>query len=152
MNVPSTSIGTVLYLSDQTPATYDEQGYEALTWQKAVWVKSIGALTGKWGVDSFVDLESGGTLTAKTTRDPGSTTIELGYVPSDFISIVKTGYLEKSSNYSFLIVTTQGEHIGFQGKIMSFTRGAFDGKFQTVSMDVSRQTDSDGNDEITYES
>jgi len=144
-----TSIGTVLSISAAQPATYDSVGYAALTWTKIGLIGSIGDLTGQWDSDEFNLLETGGTVRAKTFRDPGSTQLTIGYKPADAgQAILLSAYNDILNDYSFKLEMPDGQVRYFQAKVMEYTYQGIDGNFQKLQTSLSRQTDPDGQDEV----
>lgn len=79
-----TSAGTTLAISAAAPATYNEAGYEALTWTTIGEVGDLGDIPAKiYEMVTWRNIASRGTSKAKGPYDLGDQTVMVGIDPDD---------------------------------------------------------------------
>lgn len=87
------SIGTVLSVSAAAPATYDQAGFEALTWTEVGLVGSLSSFGGSTEVNTFNVLKSGNIVKRKGFTDYGTITVGMARVSDDDgQTLLKSGF------------------------------------------------------------
>lgn len=107
-----TSAGTVLAISATAPATYDETGYEALTWTSIGEVGDLGDIP--LAVHEMVtwrNIANRGPSKAKGVYDFPDQTITLGYDPDDAGQALLDTAIDSDATYSIKVSSpTLGDH------------------------------------------
>lgn len=99
-----TSAGTTLAISAAAPATYNETGYEALTWTTIGEVGDLGDIPSKvYEIVTWRNIASRGTTKAKGPYDLGSQTISVGLDPDDAGQTLLDTAIDSDSTYSVKI-------------------------------------------------
>lgn len=101
----TSDIGHTLHIATGKPATFDEAGYEAMTWVKVGGIVSIGPVGGTNNIIDVPDLESGYNKAAKGAKTGAVTAIALREIKADAgQAAAKSAASEAEQNdYSFMI-------------------------------------------------
>lgn len=76
-------VGTCLYVTEEEPATYDEEGYSALEYTKVGEVSNPGSWGGEATIIEFQDVCSGTVKKSKGSVNFGDMELELAIDPDD---------------------------------------------------------------------
>ncbi|MCC0013871.1 MAG: hypothetical protein H6881_08335 [Rhodobiaceae bacterium] len=113
-------IGTKFYIADGLPATFDQTGYEALTWVQVKGLVSIGEFGDDHAPISVPDLETGRSKTIKGEKTGTNSAVafreivaDAGQGDMDDAAAAATG------EYSFKIVDPSGAVVYASGVVMS---------------------------------
>ena len=106
--------------SASVPATYDQAGYEALTYQVIANIDSIPTFGASRNLVEFNPLKEIDVVKIKGSRNNGSMSVTLALV-EDSVSIPTLELAESSEeSFSFYVETQSGAKRYFTGKVMSF--------------------------------
>lgn len=123
-----TSAGTIIYISDDTPATFNVAGYTAT----GVVFTAIGEITnaGEFGrvyqAIKHNPLATRGTRKYKGSFDEGTMNLQLALDTDDAGQIIAKVALDSDNDYSFKVTMPNGDDFYFQAKLMSFPIGIND--------------------------
>lgn len=124
----TTAAGTILKISAQTPATFDQAGYEASavssSWSTVGEVVSIGAHGRTYAKVEHLPLATRTKRKFKGSRDDGDLAINMARDSDDVGQIVAKAALDSDNDYSFGIFYPSGDVEYFQGKVMAITNEA----------------------------
>lgn len=118
------SVGTVLYVSVDTPEEYDMPSFEALSWTEVGEIASIGEFGGSAQVSQFTPLKTGIVKKRKGSIDYGTAALSIGKLNGDLgQGILKAGFdgANRKEVHSFKVVDPEGNVAYFTGVISSFT-------------------------------
>lgn len=136
-------LGTFLAISDDLPATEDVAGYTAV----GVVFVTIGEVTEipEFGpaheVVTHVPLSTGLTAKYHGAKNNGSLTVPMALDISDAGQTLAKTALANKDRHSFRVTYADGSIDFFQGKVMSFTRGASIGAVVSASVMIEIETD-----------
>lgn len=136
-------LGTFLAISDDIPATDDVAGYTAV----GVVFTTIGEVTEipEFGpaheVVTHVPLATGITAKYHGAKNNGSLTVPMALDIDDAGQTLAKTALANKARHSFRVTYADGSIDFFQGKVMSFTRGASIGAVVTASVMIEIETD-----------
>ena len=118
-----TSAGTTMAVSDALPATNDDTGFAALTWEDVGEVTDLGEFGRQYNLVTHLPLGSRQLQKFKGSFDDGKIAVQLGRDTSDAGQVDLEAGLASDNNYSFRITIQDGTIFYFQAKVMSFTTG-----------------------------
>jgi len=118
-----TSAGTLISLSAAAPATYDGTGYAALTYTALGEVVSIPDFGREYALVTHNPIGNRATQKLKGSFNEGAVALELGLDTDDAGQILMKAAALSDSNYSFKVVTQNGDVYYFPAKVMSFKVG-----------------------------
>lgn len=116
------SAGTRVYISATLPATYNEAGYEALTWTAIGNIESVGDYGATFDAVTFDPLDTGVRMKAKGVKDNGDITLPFAYDSADAGVVILKAASDSMNDYSFKVVGQDGKADYFAGKVMAFTK------------------------------
>ncbi len=96
-----TSAGTKLYICASAPATFDQTGYELLTFTQIKDITNLGALGREYAVIPHKPLDSRQIHKFKGSFDEGGLQLEMGWAPADAGQILLAAGLASDSDYYF---------------------------------------------------
>lgn len=114
------SAGTTISLSAGIPATFNTAGYTALTWTAIGEVTDLGEFGREFNLITHNPIGSRGTVKLKGSFNEGSITMQMGLDTDDAGQILAKTASLSDSDYSFKIITQNGDDYYFQAKVMSF--------------------------------
>lgn len=115
-----TSAGTVLSVCASAPATYNQAGYEALTWTEAGEVDNLGEFGRVYELLTRKPLASRGTVKRKGSYDEGNLPLQLSYDKNDAGQTILLAGSLSDNPYYFRIVTPDSTDFYFEAMVMSF--------------------------------
>jgi len=116
-------IGTTLAIATGLPATFDETGYEALTWVVIGGLVSIGEVGDDHETISIPDLTAGRIRTIKGAATGTTIQVSLFEVPSDAgQAAAELAAKGPGGEYSFRVSDVAGADQYFSGVAMSWKR------------------------------
>lgn len=120
-----TSAGTVFYVSAAEPATYDEIGFDALTWTIVGEVTNLGSVGPNYELVTYDPLGNRVTKKLKGQVNMGSQSVELGRKLDDagqviLKSAVTIDSATEDSIHSFRIDYKDGDQQFYTGLPMSY--------------------------------
>ena len=119
----STNIGTSILVALGSPVTYDQSGYEAMSFAACGNVTQLDEIGGKSDVSSYDDMSDGITRKLPGTTNYGSSSIKMAFNKEDFGQLVLANGFDganKGLEHSFAIVDSSGSAIWFTSRIFSF--------------------------------
>jgi len=114
------SAGSTLGISAGTPATFNEAGYEALTFTIIGEITDMGEFGREFNLVTHNPVGSRGTVKLKGSFNEGQMTLQLGLDTDDAGQILAKAASLSDADYSFDVETQNGDHYYFQAKAMSF--------------------------------
>lgn len=143
-----TSAGTTLGISASHPATFNEAGFEALSYTTIGEITSMDGDIGRvYNLVTHNPLATRATVKKKGSYNSGSMTIPLAIDRDDAGQILAKTALNSDANYSFVIEEQDGSFLYFQGIVMAFpvNYGGVDAiTAGTITIEIT--ADDDGND------
>lgn len=136
-------LGTIFSISNNLPATNDVAGYQAggMVFTAIGEVTEIPEFGPSFDVVTHVPLSTGITAKYHGAKNNGSITVPMGLDPNDAGQVLAKAALASKNRVSFRVAYADGDFDYFQGKIMSFTRGASIGNVVTASVMIEIETD-----------
>ncbi len=119
-----TSAGTTIKISASNPATFNQAGYEALSFTTIGEVTDLGEFGREFALVTHNPVGSRGTVKKKGSFNEGSMTLQLGLDTDDAGQILAKAAALSDNDYSFKVTTQSGDVYYFQAQVMSFKVGA----------------------------
>lgn len=134
-------LGTTIAISATLPATDNEAGYAALTFINIGEVTEIPEFGASHDVVSHVPLATGITAKYHGAKNNGSVSLPMALDRADAGQTALKTALTGKDRVAFEVTYADGAIDYFQGKVMSFTRGASIGEVVTATVSVEIETD-----------
>lgn len=150
-------VGVKIYASSTLPATYDQSGYEALSFTEISEITDINEFGRSWDKVEHMRLSSGAKVKFKSFYDEGQLTLPLARSESDTgQTMMETAVNEQNKAYAFKIEYESGGIVYFSGQVFGFTDGNVNtmrGGTLTVELDGDTVVKVDGTTTytLTYE-
>ena len=122
-----TTLGTVLSVVAGVPATYNESGFQALTFAGVGEVGDLGEFGGTREVVTFTPVDTGIVAKRPGSIDYGQMTLQIARDAADVGQIALQSALdgaEAGNLHSFELVDRNGDTLFFTGIVSSFTYNA----------------------------
>jgi len=116
-----TSAGTTISLVDSNPATYDQAGFEGLTYSVIGEVTDLGEFGREYSAVTHNPLGDRRTVKRKGSYNDGTVAMTVARVPGDSGQTLLTTGLDSDDSYSFEVVLQDGTTLYFEAQIMSYT-------------------------------
>ena len=129
-------VGGFLSVSAATPATFDADGYAALTWTEVGEASEIPEFGAAYSAVMFTSLKTGIENKFHGALNYGSITIPLGYDSTDAGQIILLAALASKDEISFRETRSDGTIRYIMGKVMSFPRGQSVGSVNMASCNI----------------
>lgn len=141
-----TSAGAKLYISASQPATYNQAGFEALTWTEIGETTSYGEFGKTYNLVTFNPIGSRRTFKRKGSYNEGTMSVQAARVGDDAGQAICVAGVDSDSNYSFKLThnnikTVSGTVQYFGAQIMSYTTSGFDGPDSIVMTTLNLEID-----------
>lgn len=115
------STGTTYHICATLPATFNQAGFEALSFTKVGEVSGIEGEIGRtYEMSSHVPLETGATYSEKGSYDPGGFSVPLAIKESDAGQVIAKAAANSRNNYAHKIVQRDGKVKYFIGLVTGF--------------------------------
>lgn len=132
-----TLAGTIVSVSAGVPATYNQVGFEALTYTPVGEVSNLGDRGRTYEDVSYNTLGERGTVHLKGTYDEPETTFEMISDRSDAGQVIMNAASKSDADYAFKVQYQNGEIDYFQAKVFSFvTVGGEANTVRSVSANI----------------
>lgn len=140
-----TSAGTTIGISATVPASFNQAGYEALSFTTIGEVTDLGEFGREFALVTHNPLGSRGTVKKKGSFNEGSISMQLGLDTDDAGQILAKAASLSDNDYSFQVTTQNGDIYWFQAQVMSFkvNIGSVD-QITTASVTLELTTNSAG--------
>jgi hypothetical protein len=129
-------VGGFLSVSAATPATFDADGYVALSWTEVGGVSEIPEFGATYSAVTFTPLNTGIVNKFHGELNYGSITIPLGYDSADAGQNILRASLASKNEISFRETRSDGTVRYIMGKVMSFPRGQSVGSVNMASCNI----------------
>ena len=129
-------IGGFLSVSAAAPATFDADGYVALTWTDVGEASEVPEFGAAYSAVTFTPLKTGIVNKFHGELNYGSITIPLGYDSADAGQIILLAALASKDEISFRETRSDGTVRYIMGKVMSFPRGQSVGSVNMASCNI----------------
>ncbi len=116
-----TSAGTTISVVDSNPATYDQAGFEGLTYSLIGEVTDLGEFGREYSAVTHNPLGDRRTVKRKGSYNDGTVAMTVARVPGDAGQTLLTTGLDSDDSYSFEVVLQDGTTLYFEAQIMSYT-------------------------------
>jgi hypothetical protein len=116
-----TSAGTTISLTDNEPTTYDEAGFDALTFTEVGEVSDLGEFGREYAEVTFNPLGDRRTVKRKGSYNDGNISMSVARVPSDAGQTLLQTALDSDDSYYFEVVLQDGTILYFAAQVMSYT-------------------------------
>lgn len=146
----ATSAGTILSVSAGIPATFNEAGYEALTFTAVGECTDLAEFGREYALVTHNPIASRGTQKYKGSFNAGSMALTLGLDNDDAGQIIMMAASLSDADYSFKVEIQDGTVYYFQAKVMMFKIGVNNvDSITTATSTLELTSNSDGVDIIT---
>lgn len=115
------SAGSTIKISAGIPATFNSAGYAALTLTNIGEVTDLGEFGRVYNLVTHNPLGTRGTTKLKGSFNEGTISMQVGLDTDDAGQILAKTASLSDNDYSFEIMTQNGDKYYFQAKVMSFT-------------------------------
>ena len=121
-----TSAGTKLYVSAGAPATYDQSGFEAVSWTEVGEITDISEFGRVYSSVTHNPIGDRQTVKRKGSYDDGNITLQLARVPADTGQVILVAAVDSDDSHSFKVVlndfaTTSATTMYFSAQVLSYT-------------------------------
>lgn len=116
-----TSAGTTIALSAAAPATYDQAGFDALTYTTIGEAIDLGSFGKEFNLVTYNPLGDRKTRKFKGSYNNGSVSVTLAQDDTDAGQVLAIAAADSDSNYSFKVTLQNGDIRYFVAKVMSYT-------------------------------
>lgn len=116
------SAGSTVAICASPPATFNEAGYDALSWVLIGEVTDIGDFGREYAKIEHKPVATRATQKLKGSYDEGQIQLQFGIDNDDAGQALLQDASESDSNYSFRVVEQDGSIAYFQAQVMSFKR------------------------------
>lgn len=117
-----TSAGTTIGISaNNSPATYNETGFDALTFTGIAEITDAGEFGRTYNLVTHLRLDERRTLKRKGSFNDGQMTLQLARVTSDVGQAALVTALDSDSDSSFEVTLQDGTILYFTGQVLSYT-------------------------------
>lgn len=117
---PSRSAGIKFHISAGVPSTFDQAGYEALTFTQVKGIERLSAFGATWNIEDFNPLDITGTRRLKTNRDPGVISFDAALDTDDPGQVLVKAARESTALYAIKIEFPNGDDYYAQVLVSNF--------------------------------
>jgi len=117
-----TVAGTTIGISASTPATFDDAGYEALTFTNIGNIEDGGEHGRVYQEVTFNPIDTRGTKKYKGSFNEGNKTLSIAYNSDDAGMILLKTALASDADFSFEVAYPDGDIDWFQAKVMTLSK------------------------------
>jgi hypothetical protein len=121
MSSAFTSAGTTIEVTDGTAGTYDQTGFEGLSFTLVGEVTDLGEFGREYSAVTHNPLGDRRTVKRKGSYNDGSVAMTVARVPGDAGQTLLQNGLDSDDNYSFKVTLQDGTVLYFEAQIMSYT-------------------------------
>lgn len=118
----ATTAGTTIAVSASNPATFDQSGYEALSFTSIGEVTNLGEFGREYVLVTHNPIGSRGTKKFKGSFNEGQIAMQVGLDTDDSGQDLLDTASTSDNDYSFKVTAQNGDVYYFQAKVMSFKR------------------------------
>lgn len=118
-----TSAGTTLAVVASAPATYDQAGFEALTFVDVGEITDMGEFGRQYNLVTHNPLGDRRTVKRKGSYNDGSLPLQIARVPSDAGQAILLAGLASDDSVSCEVTLQDGTKQYFTAQVMSYTTG-----------------------------
>lgn len=117
-------IGTRLYVSTTLPTTYDQAGYEALTWTEVCEIAEIPEFGQNFSVVTFTSLKDGTVNKFHGENNAGSLSMPIAVDHADAGQDILRAAIDSKAEIAFRVAYSDGTTFRYTtGKVMGFPYG-----------------------------
>jgi hypothetical protein len=147
MSRVETVAGTRLYVTPQTPTTFDAAGYEGtgMNWVEIGEITDGGEHGREYALVTHQPIASRGTQKFKGSFNEGSKTLQLALDNDDAGQVILQAAMLSDNDYSFKVLYQGLDKEYFQAKVMTFKKAATSvDSIRSASMTIELTTNSAG--------
>lgn len=123
MSKAFTSAGTTLGVSATAPATYDQAGFELLTFTEVGEITDLGEYGRQYNLVTHNPLGDRRTVKRKGSYNDGALSMQLARVPDDTGQVILINALDTDDSIACEITLQNGDIQYFTAQVMSYTTG-----------------------------
>jgi hypothetical protein len=123
---PTSPIGTTLSVSAAAPATYNEAGYEALSWTEVQGIQSIGEIGDRSERISVDLLDTGRRVYANGVKDFAPFPVQMIPSSTDAGQVIVVAGNNTDTLHSFMVSYPDGDELYVTGRIADLVDNALD--------------------------
>lgn len=116
-----TSAGTALAVSATLPSTYDQTGFDALTFTSIGEITDLGEYGKVYELITHNPIATRRTQKFKGTYNNGSVTLQMAEDISDAGQVILDAAVDSDNDYAFRVTAQDADKDYFQAKVMSKT-------------------------------
>jgi hypothetical protein len=117
-----TSAGTTIAIAvDANPSTYNETGFDALSWVNIAEITEAGEFGRQYNLVTHMRLDERRTVKRKGSFNDGQMTLQLARVTSDAGQADLVQALDSDLNSSFRVTLQDGTELFFTAQVLSYT-------------------------------
>jgi hypothetical protein len=116
-----TSAGTKISIASGEPTTYDETGFDALSFSEIGEVTDLGEFGREYSLVTHNPLGSRQTVKRKGSFNDGTISMTVARVPSDSGQADLQTAVDSDDNYQFKVELQDGRVLYFSAQVMSYT-------------------------------
>ena len=126
-----TTAGSTIAIAAAAPATFNEAGYEALTWALIGEITDLGEFGREYALVTHNPVDKRSTVKKKGSFNEGSLTLQLGLDEEDAGQTLAAAAVNDDDDVSIRIILQDGTTHYMQTQVMSFKIGA--GSVDTIT-------------------
>lgn len=115
-----TSAGTTISVSATAPATYDQAGFEALSFTEIGEVTDMGEFGKTYNVVTHNPIGNRQTVKRKGSYNNGTVSLQMARVPSDAGQALLVAAVDSDNSYSFKVVLQDTTVLYFSAQVTSY--------------------------------
>jgi len=116
-----TSAGTKISVASGEPTTYDDTGFEGLSFDEIGEVTDLGEFGREYSLVTHNPLGSRQTVKRKGSFNDGTVSMSVARVPDDAGQTTLQDAVDSDDNYSFMVELQDGRTLYFIAQVMSYT-------------------------------
>ena len=116
-----TSAGTTIGIASGDPTSYDQTGFESLTFDLIGEVTDLGEFGREYSLVTHNPLGDRQTVKRKGSYNDGSIAMTVARVPDDAGQTLLQTALDSDDNFSFNVTLQDGTELYFSAQVMSYT-------------------------------
>lgn len=115
-----TSAGTTISVCATAPATYDQSGFEALSFTEIGEVTDMGEFGKTYNVVTHNPIGNRQTVKRKGSYNNGTVSLQMARVPSDAGQAILVAAVDSDNSYSFKVVLQDTTVLYFSAQVTSY--------------------------------
>ena len=118
-----TSAGSIISVCEDAPATYNQVGFEALTFTEIGEVTDMGEFGKTYNVVTHMRIADRQVVKRKGSYNNGTMALQMARVPSDEGQAILVAAVDSDDSYSFKLELQDGSVLYFSAQVTSYPLG-----------------------------